>query len=83
MELKDYFALSNFGHQAVIQNGLCSEFIASMYDGHGLSNSSEVESFLNRSIAPANHAHILTLIEKTIAGCTARDSATHEGFFTG
>ncbi len=71
----DIVVLGGPGHQLVNHDRLGPKFVAAMDDRHRPRDVGQIERFLDRGIAAADHQHILVLVEKAVTGCARRNAA--------
>jgi len=68
--------------QAVLQDLLGAECIASMDQRHLRGVMGEIERLFDGGVAAADHDHLLAAEEEAVAGRAGRHAATAEGFLS-
>ena len=77
VELEPDLALGDPLHQLVDHDLLGAELVAAVDQHHAAADVGEVERFLDRGVAAADHHHVLALEEEAVAGGAGRDPAPH------
>ena len=81
LQLELDLAFGDLGHQAVDQDRLGAELVAAVDQGDLAGDVGQVQRFLDRGIAAADHRHFLVAVEEAVAGGAGRHALAHEGFF--
>src|SRR5215831_13113780 len=71
------------GEQPLLEDLLGAEHAAAMHEQHLIGDIGEKDRFLDRSVAAADHDHLLAAIEKAVAGGASRDAITPEALLGG
>ena len=75
-------ALLGLCHQAVDEDRLGFELVATVNDGHRLGNIRQIQRFFNGGVAATDDHDVLAFVEKTVAGGAGGDAFAMKFLFT-